>query len=163
MTTTNPTNPTKVKQIPKPLIVFGSDHAGYKLKNQMINYAKDNVSFIELEDVGCYAEESCDYPDFAHSVARKVGTNPGAIGILVCGTGEGMAMTANKYADIRAGVAWNPEIATAIREHNNANVLCLPARHINLETAIKILVAFLETSPSEEQRHHRRINKINKI
>lgn len=140
-------------------IVIGSDHAGFELKNQLVDYIKKNIHFDKLEDIGCYNSDPCDYPDFAHLLCKSISESP-SIGVLICGTGEGMAMTANKYRFIRAGIAWNTSVAKAIREHNDANVLCLPARHLTLSQATDILHTFLNTARSDEQRHSRRISKI---
>lgn len=144
-------------------IVIGSDHAGLELKNKLIAYLKTKNVIGIIEDVGCYSNASCDYPNFAHALSKNLFDGPYHFGILICGTGQGMAMTANKYNHIRAGVCWSPEIAKLTREHNNANVLCLPARFLNVDDAFEIVNTFLSTKFSEEERHNRRVQKINSI
>ena len=109
--------------------------------------------------MGCDLEESVDYPDFAHPVAKEVDRQKYDIGILICGSGNGVAMTANKYPNVRAALCWNEEIASLSRKHNNANILCLPARYISQDKALKIVKIFINES-FEGERHERRINKI---
>lgn len=147
-------------------IYIASDHAGFKLKQYIYDTLntpnKTNEKQYTPNDIGCYTEESCDYPDFAHLLAKQMGSNSG-IGILICGSGQGMAMTANKHSYIRACVAWEPEIAKLSREHNDANVLCLPARFMTNETAMLCVNTFLDTKCSQQSRHCRRIEKIKKV
>ena len=145
----------------KPDIVIGSDHAGFESKQFISSYLRNN-GFI-VEDIGCYNTQSMDYPDIANKLCGDyIESQIYSFGILICGTGQGMSMVANKYAHIRAGVAWNEKIAKLLREHNNANVLCLPSLEImkNNEEYKKIVIAFLTTPFSKEERHIRRINKI---
>lgn len=148
---------------PRPSIVFGSDHAGLELKNHLMAVLKttndDRNLSGDITDVGCYSSKSCDYPDFAHQAMKKL-EQGFDIAVLVCGTGQGMCMTANTYPRARAGVAWSPAIAEAIRSHNDANVLCLPARHLSHEEATKVLLTFLNTEASPEERHRLRVKKI---
>ena len=113
----------------------------------------------QILDVGTASEESCDYPDFAYGVAEAVAKKRAAKGILLCGTGIGMAIAANKVHGIRAAVAWNPEVAGLAAEHNNANVICLPARYVSAQVAHHILKRFL-TTPFGGGRHLRRVKKI---
>lgn len=138
-------------------IFIGSDHAGFSLKCELINFLSNNYNGV-LYDVGCHDEQPVDYPDISENVCENIKLNPNAFGILICGTGQGMAMSANRYNIIRAGVAWNAEIAKMMREHNNANVLCLPARYLSFDEAKEILNTFLTTSFTNEERHLRRIN-----
>ena len=140
-------------------IIIGSDHAGYELKEHLYRKIMDIFSNIEIIDIGCYASSSCDYPDFAHELAEKV-QSEGARGILICGTGQGMCMAANRHSGIRAGVAWNTDIAKAIRNHNNSNVLCLGARNLSLDQAEDIVRVWLGENASKEERHIRRMEKI---
>jgi ribose 5-phosphate isomerase B len=114
---------------------------------------------IVTQDFGCYSEESIDYPDFAHPVAEAVAVNPQSIGVLICGSGNGINMTANKHSGIRSALCWKKEIAVLARQHNNANILALPARFLTNEEGIEILTAFLETH-FEGGRHQNRIDKI---
>jgi ribose 5-phosphate isomerase B len=143
----------------KKKIIIGSDHAGYKLKEELKNSLED--AGWTLEDVGTDSEESTDYPDYAHPLAIKVEEGEG-IGILICGSANGVSMAANKHENVRAAIAWNEELARLSREHNDANVLSLPARYISSEEAIKIVDSFLHTE-FEGGRHQRRVNKINCI
>jgi ribose 5-phosphate isomerase B len=138
-------------------IVLANDHAGYTLKAQLLPYLREQA--YELEDLGAYSEDSVDYPDFAHKLAEKVESGEADLGILICGSGNGVAITANKHAGIRAALAWNAEIASLARQHNNANVLCLPARFISEEEGKQIVKAFLDAQ-FEGGRHQRRVDKI---
>ena len=139
-------------------IYIGSDHAGFTLKEQVkLHLAHLNE---ELTDVGTFSEESMDYPDVAHPVANAVLDGKADYGILLCGSANGVAISANKHAGIRAALCWLPEIAVLARAHNNANVLCLPARFLNNETALNIVDEFLKTA-FEGGRHEKRVAKIN--
>ena len=116
-------------------VLIASDHAGYELKEALKEaFAQD----IEWEDYGTFSTESVDYPDFAHKLAADVANGSYQYGVLICGTGNGMAMSANKHAGIRAGLCWSKEIAALVRQHNDANILVLPARFIPFETASDI-------------------------
>jgi ribose 5-phosphate isomerase B len=115
---------------------------------------------FEWEDLGTHSSESVDYPDYAHPLAEAVAKSPEARAVLLCGTGNGVAMTANKHADVRAALCWNTEIAALARQHNNANVVVLPARFITVEEAFAIVDTFFNT-PFEGGRHARRVEKIN--
>lgn len=138
-------------------IYIGSDHAGVDLKTCV----KERFGGrFEFNDLGTFTSESVDYPDFAHPVAENVLKDNGSFGILICGTGNGMAITANKHAGIRAALCWSPDIAALARQHNNANIIVLPARFISPETAIETLEAFF-SAKFEGGRHQRRIDKIN--
>ena len=138
-------------------IAIGSDHAGFKLKNEMIVYLLEKG--IELQDFGPDSADSVDYPDFAHKVAESVSSGENELGILICGSGNGVCITANKHKGVRAALAWEEEIASLARQHNNANVLCLPARFISKNKAFKIVDAWLEAQ-FEGGRHENRVNKI---
>lgn len=138
-------------------IYIGSDHAGVDLKTCV---KKRFGGRFEFNDLGTFTSESVDYPDFAHPVAENVLKDNGSFGILICGTGNGMAITANKHAGIRAALCWSPDIAALARQHNNANIIVLPARFISPETAIETLEAFF-SAQFEGGRHQRRIDKIN--
>ena len=141
-------------------LAIGADHAGFKLKWQLANWLRTRPGGgHRILDVGTATEESCDYPDFAHEVAKAVASRRAAKGILVCGTGIGMAIAANKTRGIRAGVVPNPKIAVLAAEHNDVNVACIPGRFTNLRQAQQILKAFLNT-PFGGGRHLRRIKKI---
>jgi ribose 5-phosphate isomerase B len=139
-------------------IYIGSDHAGFTLKEQVKVYLAHLNA--ELTDVGTFSEESMDYPDVAHPVANAVLDGKADYGILLCGSANGVAISANKHAGIRAALCWLPEIAVLARAHNNANVLCLPARFLNNETAKIIVDEFLKTA-FEGGRHEKRVAKIN--
>ena len=134
---------------------IGSDHAGFALKQELIEQLKASYDIV---DHGPGSEESVDYPDYAHPVARAV-QEEGVLGILICGSANGVAMTANKYAGIRAAICWKTEIAALARQHNDANVLCIPARFVSEEEAKQITQTFLNT-PFEGGRHANRVNKI---
>ncbi len=138
-------------------VSIGSDHAGFDLKKQIIDYLK-NKSFI-LIDKGCFSEERVDYPDFAHNTAESVITKESDFGILMCGSGNGINMTANKHKGIRAALCWNSEIAAMARQHNDANVLVLPARYITISEALKCVDVFL-SEKFEGGRHLQRVKKI---
>ncbi len=141
------------------LIPIGSDHAGYALKEQL----KSELTRLGYKplDVGTHSTASVDYPDFAHKVAGAISHGKARQGILVCGTGIGMSMAANKHRGVRAAVVWSPEIAEVTRKHNNANVLTLPSSQLTNEQATQILHRFLDT-PFEGGRHLRRVQKIEK-
>jgi ribose 5-phosphate isomerase B len=138
-------------------IAIGSDHAGFELKEQLINYLKEKNS--PIFDKGCFSLERADYPDFGHAVALSVLNKEVDFGILMCGSGNGINMSANKHAGIRAALCWNQEIASLARLHNDANVLVLPARYITLEEAKKCVDAFFDNA-FEGGRHADRIKKI---
>lgn len=134
---------------------IGSDHAGFALKQELI---KQLSASYEIEDHGPSSGDSVDYPDYAHPVAKAV-QEEGVPGILICGSANGVAMTANKYAGIRAAICWKTEIAALARQHNDANVLCIPARFVSEEEVKQITQTFLNT-PFEGGRHANRVNKI---
>ena len=139
------------------MIPIGADHAGFKLKKSIIKHL--NEKGFETKDFGCYSEESIDYPDYAHPVAEMVENDSNLLGILICGSGNGISMTANKHQNIRSAICWNVEIAKLAREHNNANIITLPARFISEEEALKMIDMFFETD-FEGGRHQRRVDKI---
>lgn len=138
-------------------IAIGSDHAGFFLKEKLKSYLKEQG--FEIIDFGTYSEERADYPDFAHPVAISVETKEVDYGLLMCGTGNGINMAANKHKGIRAALCWNAEIAALARQHNDANILTLPARCITEEEAIKCVEVFFSTA-FEGGRHTERVNKI---
>jgi ribose 5-phosphate isomerase B len=140
-----------------PTIAIGADHAGFEYKEILKKWLEKNG--YKTKDFGAYSAESADYPDFAHPVAEAVEKKEFELGLLVCGSANGVAITANKHQDIRAAICWNEELAALARQHNNANVLCIPARYITIELAEKILDRFLHSS-FEGGRHERRVNKI---
>ena len=137
-------------------IAIASDHAGYELKRQL----KEFFVKINFIDVGTFSEDSVDYPDYAHKAIEQYNQGNCEKVILICGSGNGIQMTANKYKNIRCGLCWDPEIAQLARSHNNVNVIAMPARYISFNTAKEIVLAFLET-PFEGGRHQKRIDKIN--
>ncbi|HVO33213.1 MAG TPA: ribose 5-phosphate isomerase B [Elusimicrobiota bacterium] len=141
-------------------LALGSDHAGFGLKAVLAAWLRSAAGGRHaVRDVGTFTAESCDYPDFAFQVARRVASGGARRGILICGSGIGMAMAANKIQGVRAAVAWNPETAQLSAEHNNANVLCLPARFVDARQAKRMTAIFLKT-PFGEGRHRRRVAKI---
>ena len=141
-------------------IAIGSDHAGFQLKEKLKKYLQEKN--IEVIDFGAYSEDRVDYPDFAHPVAISVTSKEADFGLLMCGTGNGINMTANKHKGIRAALCWNPEIATLAREHNDANILSLPARCISEQEAKNCVDAFLAAT-FQGGRHTERVNKISKF
>ncbi len=140
------------------LIALGADHAGFEMKEQLKQFFQQ--AGFEVRDFGTHSAESVDYPDFAHPVANAVESKEVNFGILVCGSGNGVAMAANKHQGIRAALCWNRELASMARKHNDANVLCIPARYIDVETAREIGTVFLNEA-FDGGRHQNRINKIN--
>ncbi len=135
----------------------GGDHAGFDYKDDLIDYLK--TFNILIQDFGTYSADSVDYPDFAHAVSKAVIEGKANFGLLLCGSANGVAITANKHQEIRAGLVWNVDVAKLVRQHNNANVLCLPVRFISLEEAKACLKAFVETE-FEGGRHQGRVQKI---
>jgi len=138
-------------------VIIGSDHAGFEFKENLKSYLIERG--FDLLDKGTYSEESTDYPEYAHYVAESVASEEGNLGVLICGSANGVCMTANKHRKIRAAIAWSSEIASLARMHNDANIICLPARFINFQEAKEILDSFFG-SEFEGGRHTRRINKI---
>jgi len=139
-------------------ISIGNDHAGTQHKKEIVRDMEKKG--IEIINHGTDKEESVDYPDLAHPVAEDVKNNRTDIGIVICGSGNGVAMTANKHKDIRAAICWNREMAKLAREHNNANIISIPARVITTSEAREIVEVFLNTE-FEGGRHRRRTDKIN--
>ncbi|AIM35935.1 ribose 5-phosphate isomerase B [Sphingobacterium sp. SG20118] len=138
-------------------IAIGSDHAGIEYKTAIVALLKELG--YEVKDFGPYNTDSVDYPDYAHPVATEVEDNKAALGVLICGSANGVAITANKHQGIRASIAWLEEIAALARQHNDANVICIPARFIDLELAKSIVKTFVSTD-FEGGRHATRVNKI---
>jgi ribose 5-phosphate isomerase B len=137
-------------------IAIGADHAGFDYKQAL---AAALTTAIEIRDFGTYSVDSVDYPDFAHPVALAVESGECDLGILVCGSANGVAITANKHQGIRAAICWNSELASLARQHNNANIICIPARFISLYEAEEIVNTFLSTD-FEGGRHANRVNKM---
>ncbi len=138
-------------------IGIASDHAGYEMKELVAGYLA--AKGYEVLDFGCYSEERCDYPDFGHALGEALDNGDLLHGVGICGSGEGMAMTLNKHQKVRAGLCWTPEIAHMTRLHNDSNVLVLPARFIDNDTAVAIVDEWLSTD-FEGGRHEARIAKI---
>lgn len=138
-------------------IAIGSDHAGVAYKAELIEWL--TAGGYQIKDWGTYTTDSVDYPDFAHPVSTMVEKGEAAFGILLCGSANGVAMTANKHAGIRAGLCWLNEVASLVRQHNDANILCIPARFVSLEAAKEMVTTFMNT-PFEGGRHANRVNKI---
>jgi len=142
-------------------IIFGSDHAGFVLRRILSSKAIDQGHAVS--EVGAMDEQAYDYPDAAAELCERLLRGEADFGVLICGTGVGMAMAANRFKGIRAAPAWNPEVAKLTRQHNNANVLCLGARLIEPEEATAIFDAFLAEPASEDSRHVRRVAKMDQI
>jgi ribose 5-phosphate isomerase B len=138
-------------------IAIGSDHAGFDYKEHLRQ--KFTEQGFEVTDFGAYSTDSADYPDFAHPVAQSVEDGKTVFGILICGSGNGVCITANKHKGVRAALCWNDDLAALSRQHNNANVICIPARFVDLETAVSMAQTFLRTE-FEGGRHQRRVEKI---
>ncbi len=138
-------------------IAIGCDHAGFEYKEELKKYLESKGH--EVSDFGTHSLTSVDYPDFVHPVADAVESKKSNIGILLCGSANGVAMTANKHQGIRAGLCWTAEVASLTRQHNNSNVLCIPARFISFEEAKNITDIFLSTE-FEGGRHQGRVDKI---
>lgn len=139
-------------------LAIGSDHAGFDLKE----FIRSHFSEIEFIDKGCYSTDSVDYPDFARAVSEEILSKNVELGILICGSANGISISANKIKGIRAGIAWLPEIASLARQHNDANILSLPARFISQENAVEIINAFLNAK-FEGGRHQGRVDKIESL
>ena len=140
-------------------ILISNDHAGVELKNAIDNFLKNNGYVVE--NLGDNSGKSVDYPDIIHPLAKEISNNKNKKGIIMCGTGNGVSMVANKYKGVRAGLCWSKEIAELIRKHNDANILSLPARFLSIKEALEIVEVFLKTD-FEGSRHERRVNKIDK-
>lgn len=138
-------------------IAIGNDHAGTEYKFAIVALLESKG--IQVKNYGTDANDSVDYPDFVHPVAKDVVDGKADFGILICGSANGVAMTANKYQEVRAGLCWTKEIVTLIRQHNNANVLCIPARFTAIPQALQMVETFLNTE-FEGGRHQNRVNKI---
>jgi ribose 5-phosphate isomerase B len=138
-------------------VSIGSDHAGFEYK-ELLKSILNNEGW-QVDDKGTYSQESVDYPDFAHPVAYSVEMGNASFGVLICGSGEGVCITANKHQGIRAALCWNNDVAALSRQHNNANIICIPARFVSIELATEMLLSFINTS-FEGGRHEARVNKI---
>ena len=146
-----------MKNLKGSVIAVASDHAGFDKKQIILKYLDEKG--IVYKDFGCYSNESCDYPDFAHLIANSIDKGEYELGITFCGSGQGISITANKYQKIRSAICWNPEIAALAKQHNNANICAIPGRFVTDEEAIAIVEAFLN-SEFEGGRHAVRVNKI---
>ena len=138
-------------------IAIGADHAGIGFKDQVKSWLE--AQGYTVKDFGTYTKDSVDYPDFAHPTATSVETGEACFGILFCGSANGVAMTANKHEGIRAGLCWQTEIAELTRLHNDANMICIPARYVPIELAKEMITKFMSTA-FEGGRHQNRVNKI---
>jgi ribose 5-phosphate isomerase B len=138
-------------------IAIGGDHAGFEYKERLVDFLKKEGH--EVEDFGANSNSSVDYPDHVHPLAESIEKGEQTLGILLCGSANGVAITANKHQGIRAGIAWEEELAALTRQHNNANVLCIPARFIDYDKAQSIVSTFLATD-FEGGRHKQRVDKI---
>lgn len=145
------------------MIYVGSDHAGYEMKEAIKASLKDNAGDMNFVDLGVFTTDSMDYPDIAREVAEKVSENKDAMGILVCGTGTGMVIAANKLNGIRAAAVTTDAMAEMARRHNNANIITLGSRIVDPESAKRMVKIFLETPFDADERHQRRVNKITEI
>lgn len=138
-------------------ISIGNDHAGTTYKFAIQNYLKSQD--IEIINHGTDTEDSVDYPDFVHPVASDIENSTSQLGIIICGSGNGANMTANKHQNVRSALCWNTELVALAKQHNNANVLSIPARFVSIEDAVEFVKVFLDT-PFEGGRHERRVGKI---
>lgn len=139
------------------ILPIASDHAGFELKEQLKPYLESKG--FTIKDMGCFSSESVDYPDMIHPLAKSIDEGEYPFGFIMCGTGNGVSMVANKYQNVRCALCWKEEISALAKQHNNANIIALPARFISFEEAKNILDAYLSAS-FEEGRHLRRVNKI---
>ena len=139
-------------------VSIGNDHAGTKHKLTIVDYLKEKG--LNIINHGTDSEESVDYPDFIHPVSIDVKNNTSKLGIIICGSGNGASMSANKHQGIRSALCWNKEVCKLSREHNNANILSIPARYVSIDKAIEMIEVFINT-PFEGGRHLRRVEKIN--
>lgn len=138
-------------------IAIGNDHAGTELKHQVLRYLEENNHTVV--NVGTDSDESVDYPDFAHQVGKMVNENETEMGVVICGSGNGVNITVNKYSGVRSALCWTTEIAALARQHNNANVIAIPARFVSNTLALEMVKVFFETD-FEGGRHSRRVGKI---
>lgn len=138
-------------------IAIGADHAGFVYKEKLVKYLTEKG--IDVQDFGTFSTDSVDFPDFAHPTAEAVEKGNADFGILLCGSGQGVNMTANKHQGVRSALCWNTDIARLTRQHNNANVIALPARFVAYEYAIEMIEIFLNTQ-FEGGRHENRVGKI---
>lgn len=150
--------PELCKKLIPMVISFGADHAGYALKDILVKLLSNKG--VQVIDHGTFGPDSVDYPEFAHEVAKDVLSGRSQLGVVICGSGNGINMAVNKHAGIRSALCWTPELASLARQHNDANVLALPARFISEEAGKEILDAFL-SAEFEGGRHQRRVDKIN--
>jgi len=141
----------------KPRIAAGCDHAGVEVKNAIVKMLKE--SGYEVKDFGTNSPDSVDYPDFAHAVAHALEDGSADFGVLVCGSANGVAITANKHHHVRAAIAWRNDVAALARQHNNANIICIPARFVTIDEANQFVQTFLNSS-FEGGRHQKRVEKI---
>ena len=138
-------------------VAIGCDHAGFEYKEAIISFL--DAKNLTYKDYGTYSQDSVDYPDFAHPVANDVEKNYAAFGILICGSANGVAITANKHQQVRAAICWGEELAELGRKHNNANIICIPARFVRESVAEKMVDIFINTE-FEGGRHANRVDKI---
>ncbi len=141
----------------KSQIIIASDHAGYELKKQLIDYFSGKG--IDFLDLGTDSADAVDYPEYGHKLGKLIGEGTYSTGISICGSGNGINMTTNKHQGVRGAICWNEEISSLARKHNDANICSLPARFIDFDQAVRILDIFLNTA-FEGGRHERRIHKI---
>ena len=140
-------------------VSIGSDHAGFQLKEYLKSRLLQISPEFIMHDKGCFSDQSVDYPDYAHEVAKSVSLGDVQLGILICGSGNGVCMCANKHPNVRAALCWTKEIASLARQHNNANIICIPARFVSTDEAFAMVETFLKTT-FEGGRHERRTEKI---
>lgn len=138
-------------------IAIGCDHAGFDYKEDLVKFLQEKG--LNVKDFGAYSKDSVDYPDYAHAVANAVESGECSLGILLCGSANGVAITANKHQQIRAAICWNVPIAELARQHNNANIICLPARYVSIELSRQMVDRFISTE-FEGGRHAGRVAKI---
>ncbi len=139
------------------VVALASDHAGFARKQAIIRYFTENG--IQFHDFGCYTDESCDYPDFAHTIAEAISNGEYPFGITFCGTGQGISITANKHQKIRSAICWNSQIAQLAKEHNNANICAIPGRFVSDEDAVEIVKAYMNATFGGG-RHQIRLDKM---
>jgi ribose 5-phosphate isomerase B len=138
-------------------VAIGADHAGFEYKTVLIDLLENKG--LKIKDYGTYSTDSVDYPDYAHPVAEAIEKEEAAWGVLICGSANGVAITANKHQDVRAAICWNQDVAILARKHNNANIICIPARFVSTPEAEEMVNLFLSTA-FEGGRHENRVGKI---
>jgi ribose 5-phosphate isomerase B len=150
-------NKLNIERMSKPRISAGSDHAGFETKEAIVKMLRQKG--YEVKDYGTFSPDSVDYPDFAHAVANSIENKEADFGVLVCGSANGVAIAANRHREVRAAIAWRDDVAALARRHNDANVICIPAKFVSNDEAVEFVNTFLNNA-FEGGRHEKRVHKI---